>query len=216
MPPPASHGSAAAQAYIAAMATGAPQHPGRRVKIDFSQSAHPPDGGRYRGAGGPNYGKPSNDGTRDIGNVQSSVVLLRGLDPVSGLESIAESLKSSEGPGKEGAKGMKRVVLIKDKMTAASLGFAFVEFIDAQVGRFNDPYQQILTYDTVRGGTAWGYDVSPAPPEWFPYLRPTDRIMLCQPCSFPTTTTLYASGRGVHRWVRQLGRTGRCFRQVLG
>ena len=34
----------------------------------------------------------------------------------------------------EGAKGMKRIILIKDKITMASWGFAFVEFIYVQVG----------------------------------------------------------------------------------
>ena len=40
---------------------------------------------------------------------------------------------SSSGPGKEGAKGMRRIILIKDKVTMASFGFAFVEFVDVQV-----------------------------------------------------------------------------------
>lgn len=98
---------------------------GRRIKIDFSQSAHPP--GQSRGR------HQSNDGTRDIGNSQAPVVLLRGLDLSSSPEIIAEGLRNSAGPGKEGAKGMKRVILIKDKYSNASWGFAFVEFIDAQV-----------------------------------------------------------------------------------
>jgi RNA-binding protein 5/10 len=41
-------------------------------------------------------------------------------------------MKHSLGPGKEGAQGMKRIILIKDKVTMASFGFAFVEFIDNQ------------------------------------------------------------------------------------
>lgn len=94
------------------------------MKIDFSQSLHPPErGGRRQG----------NDGTRDIGNTQSPVVLLRGLDYSSSLEVIAQGLRMSAGPGKEGAKGMTRVMLIKDKYTGASWGFGFAEFIDVQV-----------------------------------------------------------------------------------
>lgn len=42
-------------------------------------------------------------------------------------------MKNSAGPGKEGAKGMKRIILIKDKVTMTSWGFAFVEFVDVQV-----------------------------------------------------------------------------------
>lgn len=42
-------------------------------------------------------------------------------------------MKSSSGVGKEGAKGMRRIILIKDKNTTASWGFAFVEFVDVQV-----------------------------------------------------------------------------------
>ena len=74
-----------------------------------------------------------NDGTRDIGNAQAPILLLRGLDPLSGPQAIAQSMYSSSGPGKEGGKGIKRIILIKDKVTMASFGFAFVEFIDVQV-----------------------------------------------------------------------------------
>ena len=74
-----------------------------------------------------------NDGTRDIGNTQGPVLLFRGLDPLSGPQAIAQAMKLSSGPGKEGAAGMRRIILIKDKVTMASWGFAFVEFVDVQV-----------------------------------------------------------------------------------
>ncbi|KLO07384.1 hypothetical protein SCHPADRAFT_932471 [Schizopora paradoxa] len=121
VPPPASHGASAAATFRAAMDAGL-QHNGRRVKIDYSQSANLPDKGRK----GP---FASNDGTRDIGNTQAPVLLLRGLDPLSGTAAIAQAMKGSSGSN-DGAKGMKRVILIKDKFTMASWGFAFVEFID--------------------------------------------------------------------------------------
>ncbi|EGO21762.1 hypothetical protein SERLADRAFT_474611 [Serpula lacrymans var. lacrymans S7.9] len=73
-----------------------------------------------------------NDGTRDIGNTQAPVLLFRGLDPLSGPQAIAQAMKSSSGIGKDGAKGMKRIILIKDKVTLASFGFTFVEFVDIQ------------------------------------------------------------------------------------
>jgi len=126
IPPPASHGASATAAFYKALETGA-QHSGRRVKIDYSQSATPHDkgrGGRFQS---------SNDGTRDIGNSQSPVLLFRGLDPLSGPQAIAQAMKTSSGIGKEGAKGMKRIILIKDKVTLGSWGFAFVEFVDQQV-----------------------------------------------------------------------------------
>lgn len=61
------------------------------------------------------------------------MLLFRGLDPLSGPQAIAQAMKNSAGPGKEGAKGMRRIILIKDKVTMASWGFAFVEFVDIQV-----------------------------------------------------------------------------------
>jgi hypothetical protein len=73
-----------------------------------------------------------NDGTRDIGNAQVPILLFRGLDPLSGPQAILQAMKSSSGLGKEGAKGMKRIILIKDKVTMASFCFAFVEFVDVQ------------------------------------------------------------------------------------
>ncbi|KAI0350105.1 hypothetical protein OH77DRAFT_1507171 [Trametes cingulata] len=126
IPPPASHGATATAAFYRALEAGNPAPPGgRRVKIDYSQSAAPGE----RRAKGPFQ---SNDGTRDIGNTQAPVLLFRGLDPLSGPQAIAQAMKTSAGPGKEGAKGMRRIILIKDKVTTASWGFAFVEFIDVQ------------------------------------------------------------------------------------
>ncbi|EJF62555.1 hypothetical protein DICSQDRAFT_103972 [Dichomitus squalens LYAD-421 SS1] len=127
IPPPASHGATARAAFYRAVEQNIPQPPGgRRVKIDYSQSAAP---GERRG---PKGTLQSNDGTRDIGNVQAPVLLFRGLDPLSGPQAIAQAMKLSAGPGKEGAKGMRRIILIKDKVTTASWGFAFVEFVDIQ------------------------------------------------------------------------------------
>lgn len=124
MPPPASHGASASATFYKALETGIP-HNGRRVKIDYSQSATPHDKGRM------NRGN-MNDGTRDIGNSQAPVLLFRGLDPLSGPQAIYQAMLSSSGPSTEGAKGMKRIILIKDKVTMASFGFAFVEFVDVQ------------------------------------------------------------------------------------
>lgn len=111
------------------METNSNNHNGRRVKIDYSQSATPHDRGRSNRAN-------MNDGTRDIGNAQGPVLLFRGLDPLSGPQAIHQAMLNSAGPGKQGAKGMRRIILIKDKVTMASFGFTFVEFVDNQVQRF--------------------------------------------------------------------------------
>ncbi|TFK26403.1 hypothetical protein FA15DRAFT_755080 [Coprinopsis marcescibilis] len=123
VPPPASHGASATATFYKAIESGA-QHNGRRVKIDYSQSAAFHDKGRVKAN--------TNDGTRDIGNTQSPVLLFRGLDPLSGPQAIYQAMLNSSGPGKQGAKGMRRIILIKDKVTMASFGFAFVEFVDVQ------------------------------------------------------------------------------------
>ncbi|KAH8980825.1 hypothetical protein EDB86DRAFT_3066766 [Lactarius hatsudake] len=125
VPPPASHGASATAAFYKALKTGG-QHTGRRVKIDYSQSANPNAGGRSGRMAN------ANDGTRDIGNSPAAVLLFRGLDPLSGPQAIELAMKTSSGPHKEGAKGMKGIILIKDKTTLASWGFAFVEFVDVQ------------------------------------------------------------------------------------
>jgi len=124
VPPPASHGASAAAAFKVAMANGG-HHGGRRVKIDFSQSAHNSDRGRAR--------MPSNDGTRDIGTSPSTLVLLRGLDPITIPATVALALRSAAGPGKDGSKGVRRIILIKDKITGLGCGFVFLEFVDQNV-----------------------------------------------------------------------------------
>ena len=132
VPPPASHGASATAAFHKALKTGG-QHAGRRVKIDYSQSANPNTGGRSGRMAN------ANDGTRDIGNSPAALLLFRGLDPLSGPQAIELAMKASSGPHKEGAKDMKRIILIKDKTTLASWGFAFVEFVDIQVNvQFKD------------------------------------------------------------------------------
>ncbi|KAG8814348.1 hypothetical protein FRC17_001154 [Serendipita sp. 399] len=119
VPPPASHGASAMQAFN----DGNASHTGRRVKIDYSQSA---------AGSGSRYGRNQNDGTRDIGNTPSPIVLLRGLDPLSTLDIIAEALKASSGTMGQGAVGMKRIILIRDNFTSMGIGIAFVEFVDVE------------------------------------------------------------------------------------
>ncbi|KAG8691848.1 hypothetical protein FRC11_007814 [Ceratobasidium sp. 423] len=103
------------------LAQGYSEDAGRRVKIDYSQSAQPR---------GPAGNRMHNDGTRDIGNTQAPVVLLRGVDFQATVEEISEAVKESTGPKCDGLKGARKVMLIRDKQTKASLGFAFVEYIN--------------------------------------------------------------------------------------
>ncbi|EJU05772.1 hypothetical protein DACRYDRAFT_75153 [Dacryopinax primogenitus] len=110
LPPPASH----------AFGGVVNDTPGRRVKIDFSQSAQP----KFREQA------PPNDGSRDMGSQQTAVLLLRGLDPLTSIDEIEQALRNAAGEGKEGAEGMKRIALIRDRGTRMGWGFAFVEFKD--------------------------------------------------------------------------------------
>jgi RNA-binding protein 5/10 len=100
VPPPASHGATQTAAFYKALEIGV-LHNGRRVKIDYWQSALP-DRARCR--------QNMNDGTRDIGNTQGPVLFVRGLDPLSRPQAIAQAMNSA-GPGQSGAKG---IILIKD------------------------------------------------------------------------------------------------------
>lgn len=165
------------QAYKMALETGAIQQ-GRRVKIDFSQSAHPPErSGRRQG----------NDGTRDIGNTQAPVVLLRGLDYSSSPEVIAQGLRMSAGQGKEGAKGMTRVILIKDKYTGASWGFGFAEFVDVQVSMEKKSSRRLFDKDiivVVRFPS--GFNVSSTSSFWFSNCRTTYRRLVRTSLLFST------------------------------
>ncbi|KZV80719.1 hypothetical protein EXIGLDRAFT_780627 [Exidia glandulosa HHB12029] len=128
VPPPAAHGTAAYYAWQVAAEAGTLPPNQRRVKIDFSQSPPPgrPGAATVRGP------IQINDGTRDIGTTAAPVLLFRGLDPISAPEAVAAAVRHSAGLGKDAGQGMRRVLLIKDKMTKASWGFAFVEFVDVQ------------------------------------------------------------------------------------
>ncbi|KAG8885609.1 hypothetical protein FRB97_000517 [Tulasnella sp. 331] len=124
LPPPATH--------LNHSSTTGPV--GRRSKIDFSQSAHTqPESSQTRGFH-PESKKPQpkNDGTRDIGSAPTPVLLLRSLDKASDIDEIAEGLRRAEGPGKVGAAGMKRILLVKDRASGNGWGFAFVEMINIE------------------------------------------------------------------------------------
>jgi len=68
-----------------------------------------------------------NDGTRDIGDSPSQFLLVRGLDTMLQGEAIAKGLAKLHSEP-------KRVLLIRDRKTKVSWGFAFAEYRDVSVG----------------------------------------------------------------------------------
>ena len=67
-----------------------------------------------------------NDGSGDVGNSPSQFLLVRGLDTMMLEETIAKGLEKLEVE-------LKRILLIRDRNTNISWGFAFVEYQDASV-----------------------------------------------------------------------------------
>ncbi|KAG8941773.1 hypothetical protein FRC04_004090 [Tulasnella sp. 424] len=116
---------------------------GRRAKIDFSQSAHQGSDGASGGGGPRNrpghdtMGKAAirNDGTRDIGSAPTPLLLIRSLDKGTTIDEIAEALRTAEGPNGGGAQAMKRILLIRDRGSSQSWGFAFIEMLDVDTAK---------------------------------------------------------------------------------
>ncbi|KAL1929084.1 hypothetical protein VTP01DRAFT_2143 [Rhizomucor pusillus] len=61
-----------------------------------------------------------NDGSADVSSVATPMLLLRNLDNLSSEESIYKAVEHCD--------GVRRILLIKDKLTKMSCSFAFVEF----------------------------------------------------------------------------------------
>ncbi|KAI9260397.1 hypothetical protein EDC94DRAFT_140824 [Helicostylum pulchrum] len=81
-----------------------------------------------------------NDGTKDISDIPSNMLLLRQLDHLTTEESIFEAVSSLD--------GVYRTLLIRDKLTRMSCEFAFVEFIDVQSAAVALEYaRELLTID---------------------------------------------------------------------
>lgn len=74
-----------------------------------------------------------NDGTRDIGSAPTPLLLIRSLDKGTTIDEIAEALRTAEGPNGGGAQAMKRILLIRDRGSLQSWGFAFIEMLDVDV-----------------------------------------------------------------------------------
>ena len=67
-----------------------------------------------------------NDGSGDVGTSPSQFLLVRGLDTMMQEETIAKGLEKLKAEP-------KRILLIRDRNTNISWGFAFVEYQDASV-----------------------------------------------------------------------------------
>lgn len=66
-----------------------------------------------------------NDGAKDVSYSANNMLLLRNLDNLSSEESIYQAV--------EGFRGIRRALLIRDKLTKMSCGFAFLEFDNPEV-----------------------------------------------------------------------------------
>lgn len=67
-----------------------------------------------------------NDGSGDVGDSPSQFLLVRGLDTMLEEETIASGMGKLESEP-------KRVLLIRDRKTNVSWGFAFIEYQDVSV-----------------------------------------------------------------------------------
>ena len=66
-----------------------------------------------------------NDGTTDVTHTANNMILLRNLDNLSSEESVFNAVRAFP--------GIRRVLLIKDKLTRMSCEFAFLDFVNVQV-----------------------------------------------------------------------------------
>ncbi|CAG8564071.1 8012_t:CDS:2 [Paraglomus brasilianum] len=69
-----------------------------------------------------------NDGSQDIGQIPHHILLVRGLDPLT----TEESLYNATSP----LSPLRRVLLIKDRLSRMSWGFAFLEYNDEQTSSY--------------------------------------------------------------------------------
>ncbi|PLW17265.1 hypothetical protein PCANC_11638 [Puccinia coronata f. sp. avenae] len=75
-----------------------------------------------------------NDGARDIGGTPTSILLLRGLDSQSTEQEISQHLQHIPDPSQTVLpESIRKVMLIKDRVTRQSWGYAFVQFAEVQV-----------------------------------------------------------------------------------
>lgn len=119
----------------------------KRVKIDFAGSRPELGGGGPSAAPAFVPAPGRHDGTRDIGqpNGSNRVLLLRGLDPGTYAGEVArrlgEEVSRMLGKGvQHGESCVSRVVMIVDRSSGLSWGFAFVELVTSQLAAALMPF----------------------------------------------------------------------------
>jgi len=90
-----------------------------------------------------------NDGTGDVGDTPSQFLLVRNLDTMAQEEEIARGMARLDSEP-------KRVLLIRDRKTKISWGFAFIEYQDVSVAHpvsrliFCDRFLMVVCYNGVQ------------------------------------------------------------------
>ncbi|ORY25257.1 hypothetical protein BCR39DRAFT_292207 [Naematelia encephala] len=123
----------------------------RKVKIDFSTPQGVPNDSSAQTVGPSSfrYDRPLSDGMRDIGppGPGKRVLLLRGLDYHASANEVARRLGQEvarmlgkQGREREAEKTVCRVVLIVDRESRSSWGFAFVELVTAELAAAMLPF----------------------------------------------------------------------------
>ncbi|KAM0791595.1 hypothetical protein ACM66B_006038 [Microbotryomycetes sp. NB124-2] len=76
-----------------------------------------------------------NDGTRDIGSTPSQILLLRNVDPLTTEAELVTALCSLGDPvgSRIRTGGIKKVLMIRDRASRGSWGYAFVQFADVKL-----------------------------------------------------------------------------------
>ncbi|SCZ88460.1 BZ3500_MvSof-1268-A1-R1_Chr2-1g04424 [Microbotryum saponariae] len=86
----------------------------------------------------PQQGVYVNDGTRDIGTTQNSLILLRKLDALTSEDEIWKALAGLEGVAGQAIRergGIVKIMMARERATRSNWGFAFVKLKDIAVSR---------------------------------------------------------------------------------
>ncbi|KAL7007099.1 hypothetical protein EMMF5_003325 [Cystobasidiomycetes sp. EMM_F5] len=120
---------------------------GTKIRIDYASSDKRPSDSDVRNRAGRELQREAevesrpmqlNDGSGDMGSSANKILLVRGLDPLTQAVDITRRLGNMDEATIDrvkNAKGSRRVVLIKDKITNASWCFAFVVYPDEECAK---------------------------------------------------------------------------------
>ncbi|CAH1761145.1 8922_t:CDS:2 [Entrophospora sp. SA101] len=101
-----------------------------RVRVEYSNSASAEDEESMESAALQSTPTSSffNDGENDLGHVPYHVLLVRGLDPLTTEETLYAATSQLA--------ALRRVMLIKDRASRISWGFAFLDYQDVQASSY--------------------------------------------------------------------------------